>query len=151
MFQHGKYVTYGVIISIATLVIALVISQYTLEDLIEPRFLLHQNPMIYYEYVQSETTLYLWRLSTTMFIIWFFSILAHSLKPSIVTKAHSLTNGYIFTITHYAHLIQLAIEGEKIFFYPFLYKINNLYFIDIGLIVLIISIYQTITLIRKKI
>ncbi len=144
----------GAFASMTVLAIVLLISTLPVEEMLEVRELFAIYGDKYYYVVQHQTSLYLWRSSTMMLVVWFFSLITYMLKPTRFTSFHMACNGIAFAALHYLHIatirhIMIA-RGMSFAIYPFVYNVNGLYFIDVGQIVLAYSAYRMYMHVRAR-
>ncbi|MFB6469980.1 MAG: hypothetical protein TU36_001900 [Vulcanisaeta sp. AZ3] len=93
--------------------------------------------------------LYMWRVSSLLFLAWVITYIAYIVKPSIVLDSAGVIYGIMYIITHYIYLFTI---GAPIYIYPLTYELitigKPLFYLDWGQIIALITIWRIYT-IRK--
>ncbi|ADY00790.1 MAG: hypothetical protein ACP5L5_03000 [Vulcanisaeta sp.] len=89
------------------------------------------------------TYLYMWRISSLLFLAWIITYIAYIIKPSIVLDSSGIIYGISYVITHYIYLFTI---GAPIIIYPFAYIMitvgKPLLYLDWGQVITLITIWR---------
>ena len=93
--------------------------------------------------------LYMWRVSSLLFLAWIITYIAYVVKPSIVLDSSGIIYGISYVITHYIYLFTI---GAPIIIYPLVYSMvtvgKPLLYLDWGQVIAIITIWRVYTIRR---
>ncbi|BDR93113.1 hypothetical protein [Vulcanisaeta souniana] len=93
--------------------------------------------------------LYMWRVSSLLFLAWIITYIAYIIKPSMVLDSSGIIYGISYVITHYIYLFTI---GAPIIIYPFVYSMvtvgKPLLYLDWGQVIAIITIWRVYTIRR---
>ncbi|MGC9152302.1 MAG: hypothetical protein ACP5GY_01035 [Vulcanisaeta sp.] len=93
--------------------------------------------------------LYMWRVSSLLFLAWVIAYIAYIIKPSIVIDSSGIIYGVFYVITHYIYLFTI---GASVVMYPLMYVLftigKPLIYLDWGQVVALITIWRAYVLYR---
>lgn len=139
-----KKVVVAITFTLLLLIIAAVVSLFPLEDTLE----LRKMPWRAY-----GVSTYLWRLSSTVFVLWLLTAIIHFLKPMTICDLMLIALGICFTVIHYTYLLSLTDEGVNVRVSLLTYTLSSigepLTFIDLGQVVVMVCIWRSIVLYKS--
>ncbi|GAB6948389.1 hypothetical protein JCM16161A_25190 [Vulcanisaeta sp. JCM 16161] len=87
--------------------------------------------------------LYMWRVSSLLFLAWIITYIAYIIKPSIVLDSSGVIYGAFYVITHYIYLFTI---GAPVIIYPFTYVLitvgKPLLYLDWGQVIGLVTIWR---------
>lgn len=87
--------------------------------------------------------LYMWRVSSLLFLAWIITYIAYIIKPSIVLDSSGVIYGISYVITHYIYLFTI---GAPVIIYPLTYVLitvgKPLLYLDWGQVIALITIWR---------
>lgn len=87
--------------------------------------------------------LYMWRVSSLLFLAWIITYIAYIVKPSIVLDSSGIVYGVSYVITHYIYLFTI---GAPVIIYPLTYVLitvgKPLLYLDWGQVIALITIWR---------
>ena len=91
--------------------------------------------------------IYMWRISSLLFLAWLLSYIAYVIKPSVVLDASGVVYGAFYVVTHYVYLFTI---GAPVILYPFMYMLvtvgKPLLYLDWGQVIGAITIWRIYTI-----
>lgn len=94
--------------------------------------------------------IYMWRVSSLLFLAWVLVYIAYVIKPSIVLDASGIIYGAFYIVTHYIYLFTI---GAPVILYPFTYVLitigKPLLYLDWGQVIAVITLWR-IFVIRRS-
>ncbi len=89
------------------------------------------------------TYLYMWRVSSLLFLAWVLTYVAYIIKPSLVLDSSGVVYGTLYVITHYIYLLTI---GAPVIIYPLTYVLitvgKPLLYLDWGQVIASITIWR---------
>ena len=87
--------------------------------------------------------LYMWRVSSLLFLAWIITYIAYIIKPSIVLDSSGVVYGAFYVVTHYVYLFTI---GAPVIIYPLTYELitvgKPLLYLDWGQIIALVTIWR---------
>lgn len=87
--------------------------------------------------------LYMWRVSSLLFLAWVITYVAYVVKPSIVLDSAGVIYGAMYVVTHYIYLFTI---GAPVIILPLTYELitvgKPLLYLDWGQVIALITIWR---------